>query len=342
MLKFGSKIRIPIALMTALLIIIGSPAGTKPAFAAGEILDVSSPVVEHGQRITLTVTNIVASSFCDYLPYAGEGYYAEAYIMNLSKDMYFFPPQSSRFDPRKDDSLSLEVVIPDSFPLGMAAITVDCMYPDGRQTGNTAKPFTVEVVSRGSAPKSELGAVDANAEEPVAEDVAQTSPEDSPLGLEEQLPAVSATPVPRLAFVLESFESEEAKPALVLDGNRVDSAEEIIVLLEGTSTNYSSEITRFLATNSSFREVIRLPTNLPDGKFRLLATGKSSIEGKALTGDIGVLVEDSRYFVNGEIEIPSQGANPSTIWWIFLAVGLAGAVLSLAIRARAKLNESSI
>lgn len=311
-------------LTLAVCVIVGATGistGSKPAFAAGEVLNVSSDVVEHGATITLTVTNIVASSFCDYLPYAGEGYYAEAYILNLSNDIYFFPPQSERFDPRKDDSVTLEVVLPGSFPVGMAAITVDCMYPDGRQTGNTAKPRTVEVVARGASPQTQSASPEATAEEPLAEQPAQVeSGEPAPPTLSEPIIA-TPRPLPRAAVVVEQTIGGEPRNMLVLDGNQLEPNQEIIVRLEGVSSTYAREIHVFTVTQPSFRTPLILPSDLSDGEYRLTVAAKALDSGDEVRGGLEVLVDDARYFVAGDTEVQGAEQEPEGFWWLLLGGG---------------------
>lgn len=328
---WGGKLLLAFSLVLA---IAGLSVESKPAFAAGEVLSVSSDVVEHGVPITLTVTNIVASSFCDYLPYAGEGYYAEAYIMNLSNDFYWFPPQSSRFDPRVDDSVTLEVVLPSSYPVGMAAITVDCMYPDGRQTGNTAKPRTVEVVSQGSSPSSRTTGpeegTDARLNEPPIQ--GESDQQATQLGVEGAVALFS--PLPRIAIVVEETDATEPQNVLVLDGNQIETDQEIEVRLEGVSSNYAAEIHAFTTSQPNFREILFLPADLRDGSYRLVVEAESLGGRENVRGELRLLVEESRYLLNDGSEIRPPEGQSSLLWWILLcgsAVALLGLLLMLTL-----------
>lgn len=273
--------------LVALVGIMTSPLtqAENQALAAGEVITVEPGTAASGDFITVTVSRISTSSFCDYLPYAGDGYYMRVYLYNYDtgENFYLFPQQSEAFNPRTQQSLTLRVgPIPDRYPLGPISVVGDCMYPDGRQTGNTAIPFTLTVVERGQAapaPAPEAESAPAPTPAPPAEpaQAAEGSTDVAAAGLgEDTLTEVSerqsrsqpSAPA-GLTFRVAQSDSIVGSSGLFLMGKTAGLTSDLTIELTSGESRYV--LSKLSPTNGLLRTEIFVPIGLEPGTYELRA-----------------------------------------------------------------------
>ena len=270
-----------------------------PAYAAGEVITVEPATVTPGQEVTITISNIVASSFCDYLPYAGFGYTATAYMRTLGNDYHQFFNESPPFDPGSDDEVSFKVQIPFNFPQGRTSITGDCWAPNGMQTGNTANPFIIEVVNQlpeAEVPLDTAASDDVDSSDSVNDDGSAVDPApeneeavqsgESGIGFQR---GAQSSPT-SLDFVLRDSIEVESLSILTLRGQNLSAAGEVELTLR--SQEIMQALPPLKIDGSEFEQVILLPGGLSDGEYDLIAQGDSEYDASTVRAEISIVVSD--------------------------------------------------
>lgn len=300
--------------LVALVCIINSPLtqAENQALAAGEVITVEPGTAASGDFITVTVSRISTSSFCDYLPYAGDGYYMRVYLYNYDtgENFYLFPQQSETFNPRTQQSLTVRVgPIPDRYPLGQISVVGDCMYPDGRQTGNTAIPFTLTVVERGQAAPAPAPAPEpapapaeesAQAAEGSTDAAAADLGEDSLTEVAERQSRSQPSAPAGLTFRVAQSDSTSGSSGLFLIGKTAGLTSDLTIEL--TSGESSYVLSKLSPTNGTLRAEIFVPIGLEPGTYELRATTDGECIGATCPAmpATTVTISNDRYQVLGE------------------------------------------
>lgn len=297
----------------------------KDALAAGEVLTVSPDFVAPGARVTITVTNIASSSFCDYLPYQGDNYYATAYIWNLDARYVPISGSSDYFDPKSDNVISFEATIP-GYPVGSASITVDCWTPDGQQTGNTAIPFKVDVVTKEEF-DIKLAALESGGDAPNSDSYAEPDQEttESPRALD--IKRVADEPVGSIYFSLEPINGDQEKSALRLQARRVSGLSDVVVQLIGS--DYSEILFRIEPVDGGVDEYLLELPPVPDGTYRLEAEGRSQTSGGRINAELNLTVVDRVYVATEGQELRVNESDWASIPWLSMGIlfSLSGGII---------------
>lgn len=304
--------------LVALVGLVNSPLtqSENQALAAGEVITVEPGTAARGDFITVTVSRISSSTFCSYLPFAGDGYFMRVYLYNYDtgENFYMFPQQSETFNPSTQQSLTLRVgPIPDRYPLGQISVVGDCMYPDGRQTGNTAIPFTLTVVERGQAapapapaPEPAPAPAPAPAEEPAQAAEASTDPaavdlgEDSLTEVAERQSRSQPSAPAGLTFRVAQSNSTSGTSGLFLIGKTAGLTSDLTIELTSGESRYV--LSKLSPTNGTLRAEIFVPTGLEPGTYELRATTDSECIGANCPAmpATTVTISNDRYQVLGE------------------------------------------
>lgn len=258
--------------------IINSPLNhfEDQALAAGEVITVEPGTAARGEFITVTVSRISSSTFCSYLPFAGDGYFMRVYLLDYATgdNFHLFPQQSETFNPSTQQSLTLRVgPIPDRYPLGQISVVGDCMYPDGRQTGNTAVPFTLTVVEAGQSapdPSPAPSAPAPNSAQPADQPatVNESAAEMEIPALEERVSRQTPQPAQELAFSVSSGQ-EADRSSVVVEGFVPSWATTVTVYLVNGLTQ--TPLFNFTVDSGHFSEVVRIPESTGAGEYLLRA-----------------------------------------------------------------------
>lgn len=351
--------RLRVALVLSLVAVVNLPLmhSAEQAVAAGEVISVEPAVASRGDFITVTVSRISASSFCDYLPYAGDGYYMRVYLLDYEANAYFhiFEQESETFDPRKQESITLRVgPIPERYPLGEISVVGDCMYPDGQQTGNTAIPFTLTVVEEGQSavtPEPAPEPATEPAPEPATPETApapstseETTNTDSDAASEDAQNPASSTEV----STLTARGRPEASAGLSFSvGQENTSARDAVLFLIGQLPEFDGEVTIELVSDSSdleltsftpsagpLREEIVIPEGTEPGSYQLRATGEGLCAQTNCTKEsqTSLVISDDSYEALG-VRLPLGSAPgvmaPPTTAWIISGIGVLTAVVAM-------------
>jgi len=279
------------------------PVHVNPAFAAGEVITVTPGTVARGDFITVTISQISRSSFCDYLPYAGDGYYAEIYLFDYASNSgyYVFSQKSERFDPKAVQSITVRVgPIPASYPLGQVSVVGDCRHPDGRQTGNTAVPFSLSIVGEGAAngatptpgPTEPTPAAPLETEAPAgiaADDTAASG--GASLGPRSRTKPAAPKP---LRFAVEKTGTGEQSRGIVLTGSLPDFTGRTTVELVGD--NSTVLLADFNNDDGRVWEAISVGDDVQPGTYMLRALswgscGSTNQQCRA-TAEVAITVQD--------------------------------------------------
>ncbi len=309
------------------------------ASAAGEVITVEPGVAARGDFLTVTVSRISSSTFCSYLPFAGDGYYMRVYLYDYDNNTNYhqFPQTSELFNPSTKQSVTLQVgPIPSSYPLGRISVVGDCMYPDGRQTGNTAIPFSLNIVEAGQTAPAPDPAPPPAQQNPSP---AISQPESDPAVANESADAAStgtpsaqaprdAPQVPHsLSFSLRQ-QQEGPSSSLHVEGYAPESASRIDVYLVGASTEIS--LLSLTVTDGWFAEVVSIPETTQPGEYTLRAVAERGCPPGStcrLSTEAAISVTSGSFEVLGETVTRRQDSVASAGGAILWAVSLIGAIL---------------